>query len=346
MSIRSPRALILVATAAALTGVAPLVLAPEPAATSQTGPGVQLLDDARRAAQEQDFSGVLEVTWSDTTGQHNNDVSVRSASGVLALGDRPSVIVEGARRFVQGPDGWLAVWSQETKPDIPPASDKWELSVHDGPTVAGRPTREIDATDRRHGKVRERLYLDESTSLMLRREQLDTRGRAVRAIGFTSIGGPAGTLIGALPAEAPTAPVRSTSRQPHVLHDVAAPFRAPRAAGDRFQLVGRYDEAHGTLHLFYSDGLFSVSVFEQQGDLDPTGLPAGAEPRTVQGRDVRQYRTPGGVVMVWQSDDVVYTSVSDAPVDQIDHVLADFGPSPSPNALDRVTNFVLGPFSW
>jgi sigma-E factor negative regulatory protein RseB len=181
---------------------------------------------------------------------------------------------------------------------------------------------------------------------MLRREQLDTRGRTVHAVGFTSIGGLAGTLIGAPPAEAPTAPARSTSRQPHVVHGVAAPFRAPRAAGDRFRLVGRYDEAHGTLHLFYSDGLFSVSVFEQQGDLDPAGLPAGAEPRTVQGRDVRQYRTPGGVVMVWQSDDVVYTSVSDAPVDQMDQVLADFGPSPTPNALDRVTNFVLGPFSW
>ena len=346
MSIRSPRALILVATAAALTGVTPLVLAPEPAATSQTGPGVQLLDDARRAAQEQDFSGVLELTWSDATGEHNNDVFVRSAGGVLALGDRPSVIVEGARRFVQGPDGWLAVWSRETKPDIPPASDKWKLSVHDGPTVAGRPTREIDATDRHHSKIRERLYLDESTSLLLRREQLDTRGRTVRAVGFTSIGGPAGTPVGALPTEAPHAPARSTSRQPHVLHGVSAPFRVPRAAGDRFQLVGRYDEAHGTLHLFYSDGLFSVSVFEQQGDLDLTGLPAGAEPRSVQGRDVRQYRTPGGVVMVWQSDDVVYTTVSDAPVDQIDHVLADFGPSSPPNALDRVTNFVLGPFSW
>ena len=346
MSIRSPRALVLVATVAALTGVAPLVLAPEPAATSQTGPGAQLLDDARRAAREQDFSGVLEVTWSDARGEHTSDVFVRSANGVLALGDRPRVIVEGARRFVQGPNGWLAVWSRETQPDVPPASAKWELSVHEGPTVAGRPTREVDATDRHHDRVRERLYLDQSTSLLLRREQLDTRGRTVRAVGFTSIGEPSGTLIGALPAEAPHVPARSASRQPRVVHGVAAPFRAPGAAGDRFHLVGRYDEAHDTLHLFYSDGLFSVSVFEQKGDLDPTGLPAGAEPRTVDGRDVRQYRTPGGVVIVWQSDDVVYTTVSDAPVDQIDHVLADFGPSPSPNALDRVTNFVLGPFSW
>jgi sigma-E factor negative regulatory protein RseB len=168
----------------------------------------------------------------------------------------------------------------------------------------------------------------------------------VQAVGFTSIGEPAtGMFIGALPGEAPQTPSRSTNRQPRVLHDVAAPFRAPRSAGDRFQLVGRYDEDDHTLHLFYSDGLFSVSVFEQKGELDPSGLPPGAESRTVAGRDVRQYRTPGGAVMVWQSGDVVYTTVSDAPLDQLDDVLADFTP-PHDSALDRVTDFVLGPFSW
>jgi sigma-E factor negative regulatory protein RseB len=346
MSTRSPRGLALAATAVALAALAPLALGPEPAAPSQTGPGAQLLDDARRAAQEQDFSGVLEVSWSDAKGEHSSDVSVRNANGVLALGDRPQVIVEGARRFVQGRDGWLAVWSDETQPDVPAPADKWQLAVRDGPTVAGRPTREVDATDRHDGRVRERLYLDEATSLLLRREQLDTRGRTVRAVGFTSIGEPAvGMFIGSLPAEAPQAPSRSTNRQPRTVDEVAAPFRAPASAGDGFRLAGQYDEPDDTLHLFYSDGLFSVSVFEQQGELDATGLPAGAESRTVAGRDVRQYRTPGGAVMVWQSGDVVYTTVSDAPLDQLDDVLADFTP-PHDSALDRVTDFVLGPFSW
>lgn len=347
MSGRSPRGFSLVATVAALAALAPFVLSSEPAAPTQTGPGAQLLDDARRAAEEQDYSGVLEVSWSDASGEHRSDVPVRSAAGVLALGDRPQVVVEGARRFVQGPNGWVAVWSQEAHPVVPPASAKWELVVHDGPTVAGRPTRQIDATDRHDGRVRERLYLDEVTSLLLRREQLDTRGRTVRAVGFTTIGEPAvGMFIGSLPGEAPQAPARSANRQPRVLKEVAAPFRAPRDAGDRFRLAGRYDEDHHTLHLFYSDGLFSVSVFEQKGELDPNGLPAGAESRTVAGRDVRQYRTPGGVVLVWEAADVVYTTVSDAPVDQLDGVLADVSPPRSTDALTHVTNFVLGPFSW
>jgi hypothetical protein len=344
---RSPRRLALAATVATLAAVAPFVLAPDSAAPAQPGPGAQLLDAARRAAQEQDYSGVLEVSWSDTRGEHSSNVSVRSANGVLALGDRPQVIVSGARRFVQGPNGWLSVWSQETQPNLPSPTAKWDLPVRDGPTVAGRPTREVDAIDRHTGRVRERLYLDEVTSLLLRREQLDTRGRTVRAVGFTTIGEPAvGVVVGPVPGGTPQTPSGSTNRQPRVLHEVTAPFHAPRSAGDRFRLVGRYDEDGHTLHLFYSDGLFSVSVFEQKGQLDPTGLPAGAESRTVAGLDVRQYRTPGAVVQVWGSADVVYTTVSDAPLDQLDAVLADVTPPRSTDPVTRVTDFVLGPFSW
>ena len=335
------------ATVAALAAVAPFAFALDSASPSQTGPGAQLLDAARRAAQAQDFSGVLEVSWSDARGEHSSEVSVRSANGVLALGDRPQVIVSGAHRFVQGPNGWVSVWSQETQLNVPSPAAKWELAVRDGPIVAGRPTREIDATDRHNGLVRERLYLDQDTSLLLRREQLDTRGRTVRAVGFTTIGEPAvGMFIGSLPGEAPQTPPRSTNRQPHVVHQVAAPYHAPGSTGDRFRLVGRYDEDGHTLHLFYSDGLFGISVFEQKGRLDPSGLPAGAESRTVAGRDVRQYRTPGGVVQVWESGDIVYTTVSDAPVDQLDTVLADLTPSRSTDPLTRITDFVLGPFSW
>jgi MucB/RseB N-terminal domain len=346
MRTRAPRGLVVVATVAALAALGPLATVQLPAVTGPADEGAQLLDDARRASQEQDFSGVLEVTWSDGRREHSSDVFVRSANGVLALGDRPQVIMDGDRRFVRSPDGWLTVWSDEIRPDVPPASDKWDLSVREGPTVAGRPTRVVDATVRDDGLVRERLYLDASTGLLLRREQLDRRGRTVRAVGFTSIGEATGVLFGAAPADAPRAPDRSTGREPRVLDEVTAPFRAPGAAGDGFRLVGRYDEPDDTVHLFYSDGLFSVSVFEQEGELDTSGLPAGAEPRTVDGHDVHQYRTPAGVAMVWESDDIVYTTVSDAPLDQLDAILADLGPESSPSTVTRVTDFVLGPFSW
>src|SRR5262249_44031714 len=248
--------------------------------------------------------------------------------------------------FGRAPAGGWAVGPQEPDPGVPPPSAKWRLAVRDGPIVAGRPTREVDATDRHSGAVRERVFLDEATTLLLRREQLDTRGRIVRAVGFTSIGEPAvGMFLGTLPGEEPQTPSRSRNRQPRVLEKVTAPFRAPGRASDRFQLVGRYDEDAHTLHLFYSDGLFSVSVFEQKGELDPTGLPRGAESRTIAGREVRQYRTPRAVVQACESGYLLHTPASDAPLDQLAHVVTDFTPH-NDSALDRATNFVLGPFSW
>jgi hypothetical protein len=194
--------------------------------------------------------------------------------------------------------------------------------------------------------VRERLYFDESTGLLLRREQLDQRGNTVRAVGFVSIDEAAGAFFGVVPAEAPRAPRGAAARQPRSIESVSAPFRAPSAAGDGFRLAGRYRDAGDTVQLFYSDGLFGISVFEQEGKLDWSGLPAGGAARTVAGHDGRRYGTPAGVVTIWESDDVVYTAVTDAPDDQVDELLADFASSDAPSTVERVTSFVLGPFSW
>ena len=344
MTARGARSALVVAAIAALAAVG-LADAGLPAVAGQADPAEQLLSGARRAAEEHDFAGVLEVTWSDGSGSRSQEVPVSNTGGVLALGDEGQVVVAGPRRFVHETQGWFAVWSSQDQPAAPSPSEKWELRMRDGPVVAGRVTREVEAADRAQGRVRERFYSDASTGILLRREQLDRDGDTVRAVGFVRIGDTPGELFGVVPADAPRAPLGSVARQPQSIDSVGAPFRAPGSAGDGFRLAGRYRDADGTVQLFYSDGLFGVSVFEQEGELDWSGLPEG-EARTVGDHDARQYRTPTGVVTVWQSGDVVYTAVADAPVDQLDEVLADFAPSDSPSALERVTTFVLGPFSW
>jgi hypothetical protein len=345
MSAHLSRPALVVAAVAAFAGVALVCDGGLQAVADQPDPAQQLVTGVRQAAEEHDFSGTLDVTWSDAAGAHSRAVFVRSTGGVLALGDHGQVIVDGPRRFVHATDDWYAVWSQQL-PDLPSPSGKWVLSMRDGPPVAGRTTQEVDAADRDQGRVRERLYFDTTTGLLLRREQLAGNGTTVRAVSFTSISETAGAPFGVVPPDAPRAPRSSLTRQPRVLDKVAAPFRAPSTAGDRFRLVGRYRDATDTVHLFYSDGLFGVSVFQQAGKLDWSGLPAGGEARTVAGHDARRYQTPGATVTVWESDHVVYTAVADAPADQVDRVLADFGPPPSPSALDRVTDFLLGPFDW
>ncbi|HEY3096780.1 MAG TPA: sigma-E factor regulatory protein RseB domain-containing protein [Acidimicrobiia bacterium] len=346
MTARLSRPALVVTAMAALAAVGPVADARLRADADQADPAEQLLTGARHAAERSDFSGVLEVTWSDAAGAQSREVSVRSANGVLSLGDDGQVVVEGPRRFLHETEGWLAVWGRQAAADVPSPSRKWRLTLRDGPVVAGRPTREVDAVGRDDGRARERIYFDATTNLLLRRELLDRRGNTVRAVGFVSIGEITGAFFGVVPADAPRAPLTSAMRQPRSISGVAAPFRAPSTAGDGFRLAGRYREVDGAVQLFYSDGLFGVSVFEQEGKLDWSGLPADGDTRTVGGADARSYRTPTGVVTVWESDDVVYTAVADAPADQVDAVLADFTPSDSPSTFERVTSFVLGPFSW
>ena len=345
MSSRVSRPALVVAAVAALAGVAPVADAGFHAAAGQTDPAEQLVVGARHAATEHDFTGVLEVSWSDGGRSQSREVPVRSTSGVLALGDQGEVVVDGPSRFLHATQGWLAMWRSATQPDVPSPSQKWDLTLHDGPVIAGRATRQVDAADHQV-RVRERLYFDESTGLLLRREQLDLRGNTVRAVGFVSIDEAAGAFFGVVPAEAPRAPRSAATRQPQSIESVGAPFRAPSTAGDGFRLAGRYRDAGDTVQLFYSDGLFGISVFEQEGKLDWSGLPAGGASRTVAGHDGRRYGTPAGIVTIWESDDVVYTAVTDAPDDQLDELLTDFASTGAPSTLERVTSFVLGPFSW
>ena len=49
--------------------------------------------------------------------------------------------------------------------------------------------------------------------------------------------------------------------------------------------------------------------------------------------------------MVWGNDDVTYTCVTDAPLDEVAAVAADLSPGDG-GALEDVGRFVTAPFSW
>jgi sigma-E factor negative regulatory protein RseB len=65
------------------------------------------------------------------------------------------------------------------------------------------------------------------------------------------------------------------------------------------------------MHAAYSDGLSSVSIFEERGGLDTDAL-AGYHQVTSDDSSVWvQHGLP--TVVVWHADDTVYTMVTDAP---------------------------------
>jgi sigma-E factor negative regulatory protein RseB len=89
-------------------------------------------------------------------------------------------------------------------------------------------------------------------------------------------------------------------------------WTSPSTLCDRYALTGlnRLDSGDA-LHAAYSDGLSTVSLFEQRGSLDPDEL-GGYDVTTAAGARVYlRYGLP--TVAVWESDSTVFTLVTDAP---------------------------------
>jgi hypothetical protein len=202
--------------------------------------------------------------------------------------------------------------------------------------VAGRPATVVLAS-RGDGKPAQRLAVDDATGLLLARDVLGPKGGVERSVTFTDIdvGERDATAI------APPTDVRTKSAQP--LASVPDGYRAPDAPAG-FQLVTRSRHPDGVL-LFYSDGVFTASVFEQQGDLDWGSLPSGGSDTQLADTRTRLYHEASGDVAVWERNGLVYTCVTDAPSDVFDRMVGALA-SDGRSTPQRVVDFVLGPFGW
>jgi hypothetical protein len=102
------------------------------------------------------------------------------------------------------------------------------------------------------------------------------------------------------------------------------------------------------VQLYYSDGLFGISLFEQRGALDWNGLPDGGGGVEVGDDRGRNYEVAGGTVLVWDHGDLTLTAVSDATVRDLQTFAVTFGRQSGGGggALDGIADFVLGPFGF
>jgi hypothetical protein len=302
-------------------------------AEDERGAG-EMLERARDAAVSERFDGLVAVEWTDVRGRHRAELPVRGGGGVISFGTAPALMSAGATRLVRRRDGWARLWDEDVVgPALSPAA-KYALSIAPGPPVAGRATHVVVVA--RAGQVRERWFVDDEIGLLLRREVLDHRGALVRAVGFVAIGA---TSAG---RAAPVVPRAPRPREPVRIGRMAPPLQAPRGLGAGYKLLGAYREREGLAHLFYSDGLHGLSVFQQRGRLAWSRLPSGGTPAEVGGRTVRAYALPGGETLVWDGGGVTYTVVSDAPIDDIAAVVRDLPTARRPSRLAQIASSIAG----
>jgi hypothetical protein len=109
---------------------------------------------------------------------------------------------------------------------------------------------------------------------------------------------------------APTRPARSTDVRPKSAPRASAPYQAPAELDGGYERV-QILQRKGSLQVVYSDGVHSLSVFEQPGKLDRSGLPPGGENVAVDGTKALRFVWAGGQVVLWQAGSAAYTVVGD-----------------------------------
>lgn len=302
-----------------------------------------LLAGAATAASNWEFDGTIELQWSDAGAMQKSDVVVTSRAGVVQFGASSvsgRVVSDAVDRLVQDASvGWQLLWdTADARWPRPDPDAKYALSSSAGPMIAGRATTLVTVTHP-SGWVIQRVAVDTTTGIVLRREQLDQSGATIRSVSFTSM-----TVLG--PVTSSRSQIATRLSAPLVMAALPKPYRAPAAAGTGFRLAGRFKHADGSVQVFYSDGLTSVSVFESTGQLDSRALPAGSRKVVVNGRPAWSWTTAAGDVLVWQGDGVVYTCVSDANTGDRDRVLAALAPKSDRTLMTKVADTLVGPFRW
>jgi negative regulator of sigma E activity len=196
------------------------------------------------------------------------------------------------------------------------------------------------------------FWLDRATGLVLRREVYDGHGRATRASAFVDLQVRGDAAASQAPAT-PAIPPREVHAWRDALdgkqlaamrgHGWPCPVRLPQA----LQLVDARrggGDFQGIVHLSYSDGLATVSVFLQRGRLDVARL-ADSHRATMGGRAV--YVRDGVPMRVtWSSQGTVYTVVADAPTRTVDQVVAAFPYQDGAGTMGRLGRGLDRVASW
>ncbi len=280
---------------------------------SPSVPAMALLEGAVRSARTRTWSGTQHV------------VSVRDG--------QPSFAVL-AVRHTPGSGSAVRLMFSEQEALAPDALDTrllgllaghYDLRVAGRSLCAGRPAVLVEA--RRPGQVgvgsvAGRFWLDADTGLVLRREVHDSRGSVIRSSAFVDlqVDGP---VVASAVSAAALEPLHPTGQR---LSDDA--LQAMEAQGwpvvhqlpsglELFESRLHEREGVDVLQLSYSDGLSTLSLFVQEGELakDPEGTPQSMGGGTVWvGKGFPER-------VVWSGDGRTWTLVSDAPAQVVSDAL-------------------------
>lgn len=293
--------------------------APGSAADAADAHALRLLERASKAPATTAYHGVQFVSaWTEegAAGLVVN-VSHRPGAGTFVRSD---ATVQTAASASHVPEGAGEPSLGGSSRGLALLAANFALRIAGRADVAGRAT-EVVEVRRRDGQFpAARFWLDQQTGIVLRREVYDERGRTTRASAFVEVEvgqaasatGSATTMAAAWPHEVDPGRFKSMRAKGWV---------CPERLAGTLQLVdARRAGDRDILHLSFSDGLSSVSLFEQRGRLDKSKL-TGYRASSFRGGTV-YVRDGVPERRVWSSHGMVFTVVADAPAETVDRVVS------------------------
>ena len=258
-----------------------------------------------------------------------------------------------------------------------PLEEKYHVDVLPSERLLDRPSTPLEIRRRSDGQVVEKLWLDDASGLLLRRESYVADGEIAAPAGSEAVGrrgddrqllrmvtylkldlepdartDTSGRPSRAIAApEVPPAPDRMrigrTGQEALLLAGWVIPKELPGGYVKRgaFAVTAQSSQP---LQLTYSDGLYTVSLFEQRGSLDVASLPPGAQITEAHGFPA--YTWPGAVPrrVVWEANGTTWSVVGDAPAQDYDAIVSSL---PGPQAVadplaDRLSRGLGRLWSW
>lgn len=298
----------------------------------------QVLDRAVTATEGTGFEARMVVVALDEDGPHLTEVGIsRGAAGALQVGRAESWLIgrDGEAAFFHDDRAGRLLRLRDVdrvRFDLAAVTRNYEVSLDGRTTLDTGPA--FAVRFERDGLMRERLYVDEATGFVVRRETF-MGGTIRRVVALTDLVTTGESL--AMPdGEADDWHERQLVADVDRAALAATGWRIPDPLPGGFELASSFRlAAADALQLVYSDGLYTLTVFEQAGEVDRSAL-TGAVGYTFDGIPV--YRWPGAEPerVVWSGDGQTFTAVTDAPMDTLMQAIGGLPHDSAPGLLTRM----------
>jgi outer membrane lipoprotein-sorting protein len=224
--------------------------------------------------------------------------------------------------------------------DIDAVLKNYNVEVGPGSPIVGRPTLVLSLVSRYNGNVVQRIWIDDATKLIMRREDYNAEGAVTMQTTFDSLKIGANFPPGLFALTVPKGMTlvrgfdygKSTQNTAQLLKIAKFTFAMPRYLPEGFSLLsGSVAERNGvqTVQLVYGDGLRTFSLFENATARLPNFDPTTPKPVKV-GSWAGEYADLDGQTLVsWNAGGLNLTVVGDLSEKESASIGASIHPAPA-----------------